>query len=88
MAGQKTITASLEGMRALADEKQCELQEYNFVTEEWLSKDRSSWPLSRSLADRWLSEWNHEHSDGTARGTGPRCARQGGSANFIPDDAF
>ena len=30
MTEPKIITASLEGMRVLADEKQCELQEYNF----------------------------------------------------------
>jgi len=42
-------------MRVLADER---LQGYSFVVNEWRSKDPSSWPLARSLADQWLSGWN------------------------------
>jgi hypothetical protein len=59
MSGRKIITASLEGMRVLADEKGCELQEYDFVANRWLSKDQSLWPVPRSLADSWLEGWNH-----------------------------
>jgi len=58
MSGQRIITASLEGMRVLVDEKQCELQEYNFASNQWISKDTASWPLTRSLADIWLTGWN------------------------------
>jgi hypothetical protein len=39
MPQQKIITASLEGMRVLVDEKQCELQEYDFSSNQWSSKD-------------------------------------------------
>jgi len=58
MSGHKIITASLEGQRVLVDEKQCELQEYDFVANRWFSKDASPWPLMRSLADDWLAGWN------------------------------
>lgn len=61
MSRQKIITASLEGMRVLVDEKQCELQEYNFAANEWLSKDASPWPLPRGQADQWLTGWNDEN---------------------------
>ena len=59
MSGRKIITASLKGMRALADEKRCDLQEYDFVANRWPSKDQSLWPVPRSLADSWLEGWNH-----------------------------
>ena len=58
MSEQKIVTASLEGMRILVDEKQCELQEYNFVSNRWFSKDASPWPLTRDRADEWLLGWN------------------------------
>jgi len=58
MTGRKIITASLEGMRVLADEKQCELQEYNFASNEWCSKEILPWPLPRAVAEDWLSGWN------------------------------
>lgn len=58
MSGLKIVTASLEGMRVLVDEKQCELQEYDFAVNRWLSKDVSPWPLSRGRADEWLNGWN------------------------------
>jgi hypothetical protein len=58
MPEPKIITASLEGMRVLVDEKQCELQEYNFATNQWISKDASPWPLPRGRADQWLAGWN------------------------------
>jgi hypothetical protein len=58
MSGQKIITASLEGMRVLVDEKQCELQEYNFTSNQWFSKDTAPWPLPRGRADEWLAGWN------------------------------
>jgi hypothetical protein len=58
MSGTKIITASLEGARVLVDEKQCELQEYNFTSDRWCSKYVSPWPLPRELADEWLAGWN------------------------------
>jgi hypothetical protein len=58
MSEQKIITASLEGMRVIVGEKQCELQEYNFVSNQWFSKDRAPLPLTRSVADTWLAGWN------------------------------
>jgi len=59
MPEQKIITASLEGMRVLVDEKQCELQEYDFVANRWHPKDVSPWPLPRERANEWLAGWNH-----------------------------
>jgi len=58
MAEQKIITASLEGMRILVDEKRCELQEFNFVANRWFSKDASPWPLPQDRANDWLAGWN------------------------------
>ena len=58
MSEPKIITASLEGMRVLADEKQCELQEYNFSVNQWFPKDVASWPLTRGRADQRLTGWN------------------------------
>jgi hypothetical protein len=58
MSERKIITASLEGMRVLVDEKRCELQEYDFAANQWLLKDASSWPLTRERADSWLAGWN------------------------------
>jgi hypothetical protein len=58
MSEQKIVTASLEGMRILVDEKQCELQEYDFVVNEWRAKDAALWPLGRDRADAWLAGWN------------------------------
>jgi len=59
MSEPKIITASLEGMRVLADEKQCELQEYNFSVNQWFSKDVAPWPLTQRHAEEWLSGWNN-----------------------------
>ena len=59
MSEQRIITASLEGMRVLVDEEQCELQEYNFGVNRWFSKDTSPWPLPRERADEWLRGWNN-----------------------------
>jgi len=42
----------------LVDEKQCELQEYNFTSNEWFSKDSAPWPLPRGRTDEWLAGWN------------------------------
>lgn len=58
MSGPKIVTASLEGMRVLIGEKECELQEYDFSANRWLSKDVSPWPLPRARADEWLTGWN------------------------------
>jgi hypothetical protein len=45
MTESKIITASLEGMRVLIEEKGCQLQEYNFVVNQWFLKDEAAWPL-------------------------------------------
>ena len=58
MTGRKIITASLEGVRVLVDEKQCELQEYNFVLDQWCPKETLPWPVPRPVAEEWLSGWN------------------------------
>jgi hypothetical protein len=58
MSGPKIVTASLEGMRVLVDEKRCELQEFDFEANRWLSKDDSPWPLLRARACEWLVGWN------------------------------
>jgi hypothetical protein len=59
MPESRIITASLEGMRVVVDERQCELQVYDFASNEWLPKDVSGWPLPSDRAHKWLMEWNH-----------------------------
>ena len=59
MSKQTIITASLEGMRVLIDEKRCQLQEFDFVANRWLPKETSPRPLMRPLAEKWLTGWNH-----------------------------
>ena len=84
MSGQAIITASLEGMRVLVDEKRCELQEYDFAVNRWFSKDTAAWPLPRPRADEWLAGWNAVDRFAAARvltsppdcrATAPRAAR-------------
>jgi hypothetical protein len=58
MTERKVITASLQGMRVLVDEKRCELEEYNFSLDQWIPKDAAPWPLPRAVADNWLAGWN------------------------------
>jgi len=59
MTEQKTITASLEGARVIVtDEKQCELQEYDFAGNRWVLKDAAPWPLARDRAAEWVAGWN------------------------------
>ena len=53
------ITALLEGMRVVVGEKRCELQVYDFVSNKWVPKDTSSWPLAPDRANGWLTGWNH-----------------------------
>jgi hypothetical protein len=45
-------------MRVLVDEKQCELQEYSFASNEWCWKEALPWPVPRMVAEEWLSGWN------------------------------
>jgi hypothetical protein len=59
MPEPRIITASLEGRRVVVDEKQCELQVYDFVSDQWLPKDDSPWPLAIGRAKEWLTGWNH-----------------------------
>jgi len=58
MTGSKTITASLEGVQIIVDERLCQLQEYNFVQNRWCPKDEGMRPLPRARAEQWLSCWN------------------------------
>jgi hypothetical protein len=58
MTGSKTITASLEGVQIIVDERLCQLQEYNFVQNRWFPKDEGMRPLPRARAEQWLSSWN------------------------------
>jgi len=54
----RQAVASLEGMRVVVNDGWCELHEYNFVTDCWVSKARSRWPMERGEADGWLGGWN------------------------------
>jgi hypothetical protein len=58
MTSRKIISASLEGMRVLVDEKQCELQDYNFASNEWYPRETLPWPVPRQVAEEWVSGWN------------------------------
>jgi hypothetical protein len=62
------------------------MQQYNFLVNEWRSKDRSCWPL----ADQWLSGWNRlgqfaATSILTEPSEDPPAVR---SANLIPDGSL
>jgi hypothetical protein len=59
MSGQMIVTASLEGMRVVADGKRCELHEDDFQGNRRLPKEEAPWPLPRPLAYQWLTGWNH-----------------------------
>lgn len=59
MSRPTMITASLEGMRVVVDGKRCGLHEYDFQGNRWLPRDEAAWPLTRALANEWLSGWNH-----------------------------
>lgn len=59
MTQNKIITASLEGARIIVDDKFCQLQEYNFVQNDWNATNEAMWPLPRARAEEWLSGWNH-----------------------------
>jgi hypothetical protein len=54
----RQVVASLEGMRVVVNDGACELHEYNFVTDCWVPKARSQWPMEREEADTWLDGWN------------------------------
>jgi len=56
MPGQ--VIASLEGMLVVVKDGWCELQEYNFTADCWVSKACSQWPMEREEADSWLGGWN------------------------------
>ena len=56
MSGQ--VVASLEGMRVVVDDGWCELHESNSVTDCWVPKARSQWPMECGAADNWLDGWN------------------------------
>jgi hypothetical protein len=59
MSNSKTITASLEGAQIIVDDELCQLQNYNFVENQWYPKGEAIWPLPRARAEEWLSGWNH-----------------------------
>jgi len=58
MPEQRIVTASLEGMRVVVNDSQCELHEYDFVVNRWSVKDEARRPLARRQAEEWLSGWN------------------------------
>jgi hypothetical protein len=54
----RQVVASLEGLRVFINEGWCELHEYNFVTDCWVPKARSPWPMAQGEAETWLKGWN------------------------------
>ena len=58
MDGTQQVVASLEGMRVVVSDGWCDLYEYNFVTDCWVPKARSQWPMERTEAEGWLEGWN------------------------------
>lgn len=52
------IVASLEGMRVLVADGYCELDEYDFEHNEWCGINSHPYPLTRELAEIWLTGWN------------------------------
>jgi hypothetical protein len=60
MTDHKTITDSLAGARIIIERELCQLQQYNFVENQWHSEDEAIWPLPRARAEEWLVCWNRE----------------------------
>ena len=57
-AFSREIVASLEGMKVVVANNQCELYEYNFETDLWSEIENTSFPMPRSHAERWVRDWN------------------------------
>ena len=55
---QKTVTASLEGMRVVVDANCCRLEEYDFSGNQFHVVEEADWPLTVAVASRWLTGWN------------------------------
>jgi hypothetical protein len=60
MTDHKTITDSLAGARITLEKELCQLQQYNFVENQWHCVDAAIWPLPRARAEEWLVGWNRE----------------------------
>ena len=57
MTDHKTITDSLAGARIIIERELCQLQQYNFVENQWHSEGEAIWPLPRVRAEEWLVGW-------------------------------
>lgn len=55
---QKTVTASLEGMRVVVEANCCRLEEYDFSDNQFHVVEKADWPLTVAVASRWLTGWN------------------------------
>ena len=55
---QRSVTASLEGMRVVVEDGTCRLEEYDFVKKAFFGVDVQRWPLSYETATAWLTSWN------------------------------
>ena len=60
MSKQVVITAWLEGGRVIIEpsENWCQLEHYNFETELWFEKDKTSWPAKPWKVTWWVSSWS------------------------------
>lgn len=54
----REVVASLEGMRVVVNDEWCDLHEYDFINDCWVSKARCPWPMERGEAESWLNGWN------------------------------
>jgi hypothetical protein len=77
MTNRKTITDSLAGARIILQKEHCQLQQYNFVENQWYTEDEAIWPLPRVRAEEWVVGWNREDRF-TAMNilTAPLCDRE------------
>jgi hypothetical protein len=55
---QRSVAASLEGMRVVVEDGICRLEEYDFVKNAYFEIDAQPWPLSGIVASDWLAGWN------------------------------
>ena len=60
MTDHKTITDSLAGARIIFEKELCQLQQYDFVENQWYCEDEAIWPLPHARAEEWLVGWNRE----------------------------
>jgi hypothetical protein len=57
--GLREVLASLEGMKIVALENQCELHEFNFEQNCWQPLETHVRPMPERAAEEWLRGWNH-----------------------------